>query len=51
LAEEGEDIRVEVLDADQAIAELYGGRVNSTSAIVALQWFILNRERLRNTWR
>ncbi|OQX47675.1 MAG: ADP-ribose pyrophosphatase, partial [Candidatus Sedimenticola endophacoides] len=25
LAEEGEDIRVEVLDADQAIAELYGG--------------------------
>ena len=50
LDEEGEDIRVDVLPADQAIAELYGGRVNSTSAIIAVQWLAMNREGLRRRW-
>ena len=49
--EEGEDIRVEVLDAEKAIGELYGGRINSTSSIIAMQWFAMNRERLRRQWR
>ena len=48
--EEGEDIRVEVLDADRAIGELYGGRINSTSSIIAVQWLAMNRERLRRLW-
>ena len=48
--EEGEDIRVEVLDAERAIDELYGGRINSTSSIIAMQWLALNRERLRELW-
>lgn len=48
--EEGEDIRVEVLDAGEAIGELYGGRINSTSSIIAMQWFAMNRERLRQQW-
>ena len=47
---EGEDIRVEVLTADQAIAELYGGRVNSTTAIIAVQWLATHRDSLRQSW-
>jgi ADP-ribose pyrophosphatase len=50
LKEEGEDIRVEVLSANRAIAELYGGRVNSTSAIIAVQWLAMHRESLRRCW-
>ncbi|MET0015244.1 MAG: NUDIX domain-containing protein [Sedimenticola sp.] len=46
LAEEGEDIRVEVLPAEEAIAELYGGRVNSTTAIITMQWLAMNRMEL-----
>lgn len=49
LDEENEDIRVCVLSAEQALAELYGGRANSTSVIIALQWLAMNRERLRST--
>ena len=45
--DEGEDIRVEVLRADEAIAEIYDGRINSTTGIMALQWLALHRDRLR----
>ncbi|MCB1759497.1 MAG: NUDIX domain-containing protein [Gammaproteobacteria bacterium] len=51
LETEGEDIRVEVLGADALIDELYGGRINCTSALVAVQWFAMNRDRLRQQWR
>lgn len=47
---EGEDIRVEVLGFAAAMAELYGGRINSTSTIVAMQWLALNRDSLRARW-
>lgn len=50
LAVEGEDIRVEVLSFDAAVSELYGGRINSTSAIIALQWLIGHRDEVRATW-
>ncbi len=50
LEEEGEDIRVEVFPADEAIGELYGGRVNSTSAIIAVQWLAAHRPQLRGRW-
>ncbi|HHH40026.1 MAG TPA: NUDIX domain-containing protein [Sedimenticola sp.] len=50
LAGEGEDIRVEVLPAETAIAGLYGGRIDSTSTIISLQWLAMNRERLRRLW-
>lgn len=49
LVHEGEEVNVVVLPAEQAIAELFG-RINSTSAIIALQWFAANRERLRKQW-
>lgn len=50
LDHEGEDIRVEVLAADAAIGELFRGRVNSTTAIVTLQWLAANRAGLRARW-
>lgn len=50
LDEEGEDIRVEVLSAENAIGELYGGRINSTSSIIAMQWLAANREKLQKEW-
>ncbi len=50
LEEEGEDIRVEVMSSDAAIAELCNGRANSTSIIVALQWLAMHREAIRKAW-
>ncbi len=50
LMDEGEDIRGEVMSADKAIGELYNGRINSTTGIIALQWLALNREPLRQRW-
>ena len=50
LDHEGEDIRVLVMDADAAIGELYQGRMNSTSVIIALQWLALNKDALRRRW-
>ncbi len=47
---EGEDIRVEVLKADAAIAELDGGRIQATTGIIALQWLALYRQSLRDRW-
>jgi ADP-ribose diphosphatase len=51
LDHEGEDIRVEVLAADAAIGELFTGRVNSTTAIVTLQWLAAHRAGLQARWR
>ncbi|MCU7918127.1 MAG: NUDIX domain-containing protein [Candidatus Thiodiazotropha sp. (ex Epidulcina cf. delphinae)] len=50
LDHEGEDIRVVVMDAEEAIGELYTGRANSTSIIIALQWLAMNREVIRQKW-
>ncbi len=50
LDHEGEDIRAAVMPFESAAAELYGGRINSTSSIIAMQWLLLNRERLRREW-
>ena len=50
IADEGEDIRVCLVAADAAIDDLFGGRINSTSSIIAVQWLALNRERLRREW-
>ncbi len=50
LDHEGEDIRVVVMKAREAIAELYSGRANSTSILIALQWLAMNRTALREKW-
>jgi len=50
LEEEGEDIRVVVIDAAQAFDELFCGRINSTAAIISIQWLAANRGRLCTIW-
>lgn len=47
LAEEGEDIRVEVLAYDEAMRWLDCGRIDSAIPIIALQWLALHREQVR----
>ena len=51
LPEEGEDIRVTRVAYEDAVAMLADGRLNSASVIIAMQWLMLNRERLREQWR
>lgn len=48
--EEGEDIKVHVVPLDTAFTFLQSGRINSASAIIALQWLALNREQVRTQW-
>ena len=50
LAEEHEDIRVQVLSGDEALALLQSGRVLSATALIALQWLALHRAELRSRW-
>ena len=51
LEEENEDIRVELVDTDEAFAGLADGRINNAMAIIGLQWLQLNRQRLRQTYQ
>ncbi|MBL8501099.1 MAG: NUDIX domain-containing protein [Nitrosomonas sp.] len=48
--EEDEDIKVHVVPLDTAFTFLQSGRINSASAIIALQWLALNREQVRTRW-
>jgi len=50
LDEEGEDIRVHVVSSQQAFDWLDSGRIDSAMPIIAMQWFRINRERLRQRW-
>lgn len=50
LAEENEDIRVEVVPWAKALAQLEEGSITNAVAIVGLQWLALNRERVRQAW-
>ena len=45
LPHENEDIRVLVVDAEEAFAWLREGRIRSSATIIALQWLQLNQER------
>ncbi len=46
LAEENEDIRVELVDADLAYQRVREGTIKSSATIIALQWLELNQQRL-----
>ena len=48
--EEGEDIRVHVVSSDTAFEWLDQGRIDSAVPIIALQWFRLNRDNIRQQW-
>jgi ADP-ribose pyrophosphatase len=49
-SEEGEDIKVHVVAFDAALALLQSGKINSASAIIALQWLALNRHYVQTLW-
>lgn len=50
LDHENEDIRVLTVSADAVPALLEGGRLDNAHTVIALQWFLLNRDRLRRLW-
>ena len=50
LEHEGEDIRSFVIGAAEVPELLVGRKMLSATTIVALQWFLLNRARLREKW-
>lgn len=50
LDHEGEDIRAFVHPASDVEDLLTTGRILNGTAIIALQWFLLNRDRLRSMW-
>ena len=51
LADEGEDIRVHVVARDHVHTLLESGRIINAKTIIALQWLLLNHERLRQKWK
>lgn len=50
LIDEGEDILVRVLDVAEARQMMAEGRISNAATIIALQWFELNRDGLRDRW-
>ncbi len=50
LADEHEDIRVQVHPFAEAMRLLESGPVNNAVTIIALQWLALNRDTLRRRW-
>lgn len=51
LADEQEDIRVQVVSFTEAFQMLQQGLINSGIPIIALQWLALNRTTLREEWQ
>ncbi|QSX40272.1 ADP-ribose diphosphatase [Shewanella cyperi] len=49
LAEEHEDIRVHVLDREEAYNLVIQGQIENASTLIGLQWLQLNHEKLRRT--
>ncbi|MBF0562528.1 MAG: NUDIX domain-containing protein [Alphaproteobacteria bacterium] len=50
LIEEGEDIRVLVIPAFEALAMLERDELRNSATLVAMLWFALNRDKLRQQW-
>lgn len=48
--DEDEDIRVHVMDADEAIGRMHRGLFESAQPIIALQWLEVYRDRVRDRW-
>jgi len=51
LEEEGEDIRTHVVTTDEAMAMVRDGRINNAMAVLALQWLVLDKDRIRHELR
>jgi len=50
LPEEGEDIKVEVVPVDALPQRLADGSIGNALTIIAVQWLLLHRDRLRREW-
>ena len=50
LPSENEDIRVVVLPVDEAEKMLTEGKFTNAMTIIAMQWFLMNKEKLRKKW-
>ena len=50
LASEAEDIRVEVVSRQQALALLAAGTIDNAATLIGLQWLQVNGEALRARW-
>ena len=50
LAEEGEDIRVQVWSLDAALQAVQEGRIDNAASIIALQWLALNKQTVQAQW-
>jgi len=50
LADEQEDIRVEVVPANAVAGLLEQGKIGNAVTIIALQWLLLHRDALRRRW-
>ncbi len=50
-ADEGEDIKVQVVPLDVALDWLDDGRIHAATTIIALQWLALHRPALEERWR
>ena len=50
LEEEGEDIRVQVITYEEAIQWLKAGRLNNASAMISMQWLMLNHDNIQRQW-
>ena len=51
LADENEDIEVSVHEGRDIMALISSGRIRNAVSLIALQWFLLNRQTLRQRWR
>ena len=50
LEHEGEDILVHVVPYAELVELLQRGEINSATPLVAVQWLVMNRPRLREAW-
>lgn len=50
LEHEGEDIRVHVVDEQEAMNWLEMGKIDNAASVIALQWFALNKQRVIDEW-
>lgn len=47
---ENENIKLHILDVDEVLALLASGTINNAMTVIALQWFIIHQEQLRQQW-
>lgn len=51
LPEEGEDIRVSVVSYQDVVQLLKKGALNNASAMIAIQWLMLNHDEIQQKWQ